>query len=243
MRVRRAICGQPWQAARRAALPSSDDGPVRAHPPQLPSVAVLIAAVTVGRLPFAINGLAVVLFVREVTGSFAIAGLTTGMLALGSAIGAPFAGQARRPPRRRPGPAARRVHAAALLAIWALGVGAAPATCPRGGGVRRRDRAFHPPAPCSGRAGPSCCAMPSSCAAAYAFDSVMIEVSFVTGPLITAAVVAIAGPEIALAVSAGLVDRRRDAVPRGAAGRPRTNRAARRAPRGRSARCRSRRSG
>ena len=40
---------------------------------------------------------------------------------------------------------------------------------------------------------------------AYAFDSAMIEVSFVSGPLITAAIVATAGAEVALGVSAGLV--------------------------------------
>ena len=46
--------------------------------------------------------------------------------------------------------------------------------------------------------------MPISCAAPTR-SSVMIEVSFVTGPLITAAVVALAGAEVALAVSAALV--------------------------------------
>ena len=169
-----------------------------------PSVAVLIAAVTVGRLPFAINGLAIVLFVREVTGSFAIAGLTTGMLALGSAFGAPFAG--RLVDRRGVGlvlPLAA-IHAGALLAIWALGVGGAPAAAlaavafvagscfpPTGAVLRSR--------------WPDLLTDADLVRGAYAFDSVMIEVSFVTGPLITAAVVAIAGPEIALGVSAALV--------------------------------------
>src|SRR5688500_115634 len=40
---------------------------------------------------------------------------------------------------------------------------------------------------------------------AFALDSVMIEVSFVTGPLITAVLVALVSPQAALAVSAALV--------------------------------------
>jgi len=41
--------------------------------------------------------------------------------------------------------------------------------------------------------------------AAYALDSVTIEVSFVSGPLITALAIALAGPEVAIFVSAVLV--------------------------------------
>ena len=40
---------------------------------------------------------------------------------------------------------------------------------------------------------------------AYALDSVLIELIFVTGPLITTALVALVGPEYALAVSAACV--------------------------------------
>jgi hypothetical protein len=39
-----------------------------------PGVAVLIVAATLTRLPFAINALAVILFLRETTGSYATAG-------------------------------------------------------------------------------------------------------------------------------------------------------------------------
>ena len=169
-----------------------------------PSVAVLIAAVTIGRLPFAINGLAIVLFVREVTGSFAIAGLTTGMLALGSAFGAPFAG--RLVDRRGVGlvlPLAA-IHAGALLAIWALGVGGAPAAA-LAAAAFVAGSCFPPTGAVLRSRWPDLLTDADLVRGAYAFDSVMIEVSFVTGPLITAAVVAIAGPEIALGVSAALV--------------------------------------
>jgi hypothetical protein len=40
---------------------------------------------------------------------------------------------------------------------------------------------------------------------AYALDSVMIEVIFIVGPLIVTAIVATAGPEYALGISAGCV--------------------------------------
>jgi MFS family permease len=91
-----------------------------------PGVAVLIAAATLTRLPFAINGLAVILFMREATGSFATAGLVAGSLALGAALGAPFA--ARLVDRRGAVwlmPLAI-VHGAAILALWGLGEVDAP---------------------------------------------------------------------------------------------------------------------
>jgi MFS family permease len=171
---------------------------------RVPNVAVLLVATTVMRLPFAINSLAVLLFVREVTGSFASAGLTAGALALGAAFGAPAA--ARLVDRRGVAmllPLAFG-HAAALLAIWALGSAEAPAavlaaiavcagaTFPPGGAVLRS-------------CWPELVGDAGLLRSAYAFDSVMIEVSFVTGPLLTAAVVALAGPAPALGVAAALV--------------------------------------
>jgi MFS family permease len=169
-----------------------------------PHVAVLLAATTIGRLPFAINGLAVILFVREVTGSFAIAGVITGVLALGSAIGAPLAGRlVDRRGVRLVVPLAV-VHAAALLALWVLGTGGAPAVA-LAAAAFAAGACFPPSGAVLRSRWPELLDDPELVRGAYAFDSVMIEVSFVTGPLITAAVVALAGPEIALGVSAALV--------------------------------------
>ena len=58
-----------------------------------PRVGVLLAATVLARLPIGINHLAVVLFVREVTGSYAAAGVVVGALALGTALGAPLQGR------------------------------------------------------------------------------------------------------------------------------------------------------
>ena len=169
-----------------------------------PGIALLVTATTIGRLPFAINVLAIVLFLREETGSFAIAGLTAGMLELGSAVGVPLAG--RLVDRRGVWMLAplALVHGLALLAIWVLGASGAPvvaliaaaliagSTFPPSGAVLRSRW-------------PELLPEPELLRGAYAFDSVTIEVSFVAGPLITAAIVAFAGPELALIASAVLV--------------------------------------
>ena len=169
-----------------------------------PSIAVLIVATTIGRLPFAINGLAVVLFLRDVTGSFAIAGLTTGMLALGSALGAPLAGRlVDRRGVRLVLPLAF-VHAAALLGIWALGAAGA-ATVALAATAFVAGSVYPPTGAVLRSRWPELLREPELIRGAYAFDSAMIEVSFVSGPLITAAIVATAGAEVALGVSAGLV--------------------------------------
>jgi MFS family permease len=168
-----------------------------------PHLAPLIFATLLTRLPFAINGLAVLLFLREQTGSFGVAGVVAGAIALGAAAGAPFA--SRLVDRRgvRLLVPLGIVHATAVLAIWGLGEAGAPtaalvavalaigASFPPAGAVLRsrypellEERLVH---------------------GAYALDSVMIEVAFVSGPLLTAAVVAAVGPAYALAVSAALV--------------------------------------
>jgi MFS family permease len=168
-----------------------------------PRIAVLIGAVVLTRLPFAINALAVVLFIREETGSFGIAGLVSGALALGAAAGSPFASRLvdRRGARMLVPLAA--VHAAAVVAIWALGSAGAPsaatafaalvagASFPPAGAVLRSRYA-------------DLIGDPELVHGAYALDSVTIELAFVTGPLLTALVVAVVGPAYALWLSAAL---------------------------------------
>ena len=145
-----------------------------------PHVAILLGATTLTRLPFAINGLAVLLFVREVTGSFATAGLVTGALGLGTAVGAPAGGPARRPARcgdaaaagahARPGPArdlaARRGRRPGRPSLAVAALCAGTAFPPSGSVLRSRWGEL---------AGD-----PDLVRTAYALDSVMIEVSFVT---------------------------------------------------------------
>ena len=60
---------------------------------RVPHVAPLIAATLIARFPIGINALALILYLRHATGSFAIAGVVAGGLAAGSGIGAPVQGR------------------------------------------------------------------------------------------------------------------------------------------------------
>jgi MFS family permease len=172
---------------------------------RVPGVAVLIAAATLTRLPFAINGLAVILFMRDATGSFATAGLVAGSLALGAGMGAPFA--ARLVDRRGAVwllPLAI-VHGAAILALWGLGeIDAAAVALVASALVA--GASFPPSGAVLRSRWPELLAGdPELVRGAYAFDSVTIEISFVSGPLITGALVALAEPQAAMALSSVLV--------------------------------------
>jgi MFS family permease len=169
-----------------------------------PHMAVLIGAALLTRLPFAINGLAVLLFLREETGSFGVAGLVAGAIALGAAAGAPFA--SRLVDRR----GARMllplgcVHATAVLSIWGLGEAGAPT--PALIAVALLTGASFPPAGAVLRSRyPELLGDERLVHGAYALDSVTIEIAFVSGPLLTAVVVALVGPAYALAISAAFV--------------------------------------
>jgi MFS family permease len=170
-----------------------------------PGVAVVVLATLIGRLPIGISGLAILLYVREVTGSFAAAGVCTGALALGSALGAPF--QGRLVDRRGVGmllPLAG-THAAGLLAVWLAGAADAPAfvlallagltgvAMPPVSSVLRSRWPY------------LLSERPELLGGAFALDSVLIEVVFVVGPLITTVVVATVGAQYALVVSAACV--------------------------------------
>src|SRR5215208_5485801 len=92
-----------------------------------PHMAALLATSVLARLPIGINGLATVLFLRERTGSFAIAGAAAGALALGMALGAPFGARLVDSLGPRALVALAAVHAGGLLGLIALGSGGAPA--------------------------------------------------------------------------------------------------------------------
>ena len=170
---------------------------------RVPHVAPLIAATLLARFPIGINALALILYLREETGSFAVAGVVAGGLAAGSGIGAPVQG------RLVDGFGQRRVllplalvHAAALGSVVALSELGAPGVvlvaCSFVAGfaipptssvlrsmwptlLRGREPLLQP---------------------AYALDSVLIELIFILGPLLTAVLAAGVSPASALIVSA-----------------------------------------
>ena len=171
-----------------------------------PHVAALLGSVVIARLPAGINSLAVVLFLQERTGSFAIAGLVVGALAIGSAVGAPLQG------RLVDARGARRVllplslvHAAGLAAIVALGhagAGVVPMMV-----VAVVGGAALPPVSSITRTlWPVLVGGEGALLnAAFALDSVLVELVFVLGPLLAAGISLWLGPAAALGVSATAV--------------------------------------
>jgi MFS family permease len=166
-----------------------------------PHVFALVASSLLARLPIGINALAIVLYLREETGSFTVAGAVSGTLALGSGIGAPVQGRLvdRIGPRRVLMPVAV-VHALALGAIVAFTEVGAPTTvlllCGFVAGFAI------PPTSSVLRASWTDLLEPRLHQAAYALDSTMVELIFITGPLTTAIIAGLTNPAGALIVSA-----------------------------------------
>jgi MFS family permease len=166
-----------------------------------PDVAVIVFATLVGRMSIGISGLAILLYVREVSGSYAAAGVCTGALALGSAVGAPL--QGRLVDRRGAGMLAPLAlgHAAGLLAVWGAGEAGAPASVLAV--LAALAGVSLPPVSSVLRSRwPYLLSEPELLGGAFALDSVLIEIVFVVGPLLTTVVVATVGPQYALLVSA-----------------------------------------
>jgi MFS family permease len=164
-------------------------------------VGALVASSLLARLPIGINALAIVLYLREQTGSFAIAGAVSGMLAAGSGVGAPVQGRlVDRVGARRVLVPLAFVHALGLGAIVGFAELGAPAVvlivCGFVAGFAV------PPTSSVLRSMWTDLLEPRLHQAAYALDSTMIEVIFISGPLLTAGIAAVASPAGALIVSA-----------------------------------------
>jgi MFS family permease len=166
-----------------------------------PHVAALVFSTLLARLPIGINALAIVLYLREQTGSFAIAGAVSGSLAAGSGFGAPVQGRLvdRLGARRVLVPLAG-VHAVALGAIVALAELSAPTAVLIACGFTAGFAV--PPTSSVLRSLWGDLLEPRLHQAAYALDSTMIELIFITGPLLTAGIAALASPAAALIISA-----------------------------------------
>ena len=174
---------------------------------RVPHVATLIAATLIARFPIGINALALILYLRDETGSFAIAGVVAGGLAAGAGIGAPVQGRlVDRFGQRRVLVPLALVHAAALGGVVGLAELGAP-----GGGAHRLlgPGRLRDPADLVGAAldVADAAARPTSALLqpAYALDSVLIELIFILGPLLTAVLAAGVSPASALIVSAASV--------------------------------------
>jgi MFS family permease len=168
-----------------------------------PHMRPLFLSMLLTRLPLGLNSLATVLFLRERTGSFAVAGAAAGALALGNAVGAPL--NARLVDRF-----GSRVllmlaagHATGLLVLLVLGEVRAPAS------LLVLDAAATgvclPPVSSVLRALYPRLLSEDLVRGAFALDSVLTETIFIAGPLLIAGLVVLVGPEAALVVSAAAV--------------------------------------
>ncbi len=159
----------------------------------------LLVAATIARLPIGIHGLAIVLFLREETGSYATAGAVAAAFALGAGGSGPVQGRAiDRLGQRRVIVPMISLHAAALLALVALGLNDAPALVLMIVGLL------------AGAALPPLSSIMRTLwrrlldedeqliATAFALDSVLIELVFVTGPLLTAGITALLAPHLSM---------------------------------------------
>ena len=170
---------------------------------RVPHVAALIAATLLARFPIGINALAIVLYLRAERGSFAVAGAVAGALAAGSGIGAPIQGRLVDAfGQRRVLVPLGFVHAGALGALVAGTEAGAPGAVLFACGLLA-GFAIPPTSSVLRSMWPSLLReRPELLQPAYALDSVLIELIFVLGPLLTAVVATVLAPQAALVVSA-----------------------------------------
>ncbi len=167
----------------------------------VPGCARLFATALVARLPQGMLSLAIILLVRGATGSYAAAGLAVGADALASAACAPLQGRLLdRYGRRRvlqPVALAEGCALVALVLAAHAGAGAAPLILLSGlaGG-------------CAPAIAPTVRALlrevlddPRQRETAYALESVIQELIWITGPLLVAAVIAVVSPAAAVVLS------------------------------------------
>ena len=173
---------------------------------RVPHVAALIAATLLARFPIGINALAIVLYLRAERGSFAVAGAVAGALAAGSGIGAPVQGRmVDALGQRRVLVPLGIVHAAALGALVASTEAGAPVAVLIAFGLLA-GFAIPPTSSVLRSMWPDLLRdRPDLIQAAYALDSVMIELIFIVGPLVTALVATVLEPQAAFALSAASV--------------------------------------
>lgn len=169
-----------------------------------PHAGRLVATAIVARASVGLDGLAIVLFLRTASGSYAVAGAAAAAFAAAAAMAGPYVGRLidRLGARRVLVPAAA-LHAAGLVGvvvlgeagvIWAAVLAAtfAGALIPPIGSVMR---ALWPELLADA---------PELLTAAYALDAAIVEIAFVVGPLIVAAAYALSGAQLALLLSAAL---------------------------------------
>lgn len=167
-----------------------------------PHVRALVVAATLARLPIGIHGLAIVLFLRAQTGSYATAGAVAAAFSLGAGASGPVQGRAiDRLGQSRVIVPMIAVHAAGLLALLGLGRADAPAPVLVLAGLAA-GAALPPLSSIMRTLWPALLDHQAPLiATAFALDAVLVELVFVTGPLITALVTALVSPQLAIVIA------------------------------------------
>ena len=155
------------------------------------------------RLPKGMMPLAMVLLLRQSTGSYALAGIAAALMALGDAVSTPAQGRlVDRFGRGRVLVPSAAVHLAAVAGVLVLARNGAPAgavaasACVAGIGM--------PPVSGSIKAAWPHLVRPARLPAAYAMESLLQQVVFLSGPLLVSALITARGPAAAMGCSAGL---------------------------------------
>ncbi|MEA2272752.1 MAG: hypothetical protein QOI98_1460 [Solirubrobacteraceae bacterium] len=164
-----------------------------------PSVASMIAAAVLARMPFGILSLGLVLFVREQTGSFTVAGAVSGAYALAAAVFSPVQGRL----FDRLGPTRVLVpfgiaSGLGLIGLVVLGLAHAPAGVLVASGALTG--AVTPPISPALRVllGDILADEAGLVTVAYALDAILLEAVFILGPLFAAVMIALASPAAAI---------------------------------------------
>ena len=167
-----------------------------------PRLARLYMSMTLARLPIGIEGIATVLFLRHEGRSFGVAGATSGALALGTALGAPFIARLIDRIGARVLVWLAVAHAAGICAVLGLAISGAAAvplvalafvvgcTLPTVSSVMRGSYAT------------LLADQPALISSAFALEAVVTEAIFIAGPLVTAALAWFASAALALVLAA-----------------------------------------
>ena len=164
-------------------------------------VAALLMVSLVARLPVGFYSLAILLWVRAVSGSFAIAGAATAAFSISRAVAAPLQGALvdRLGQTRVLTPMAFG-QAVAIASAWAAArAGAEIAVVVA---VAFAGALIPPLAGCLRALWPIVCGDPSNTRLAYALDAISQETIWIVGPLILAGVIAVASPGDGVIVAA-----------------------------------------
>lgn len=169
-----------------------------------PRVRAVVVSSLIARLPKGMSPLATVLLLHDLTGSYATAGVTAAVVALGDAATTPMQGRLiDRVGRARVLLPTAAIHVVAIAALLVLArpgtsvVWLATAGVLAGVGI--------PPVSGCMKAVWSELVPADRLTAAYALESLLQQAFYLTGPLAVAVLVAVSGAAVALATSASLV--------------------------------------